>query len=764
MANINYDSAKSDVSDLAASAQNLVKTMRILSQRFDARLHPDFVDFRTNTSSIDLVPEDLREGPRSRLAYIARRYDSHLARAEILWDNAQAALRRFRDVTAKKDRDVSVEAEHVRTQIKELQAFLAEPYPGQVLLDEVRRVTALLAARESLAQKTDEIVSQEVLAWDTAASALERRAREQFNDAAETASLDPELIQHLGNMAQEKVVLPLQTARQQAAPVVVDGWMHLAQDAHSVSLAFTPIANRAELREEEFKALREKVAAALEEVGRVQSRSETNVGAAAMLLQEASLLKGLPVLGLAPILEIFEIKPPPTMPSNTLNAGLVQTWYERSFAPVLKLRPALQIMHFFHPFFPNLGRLVVMGDDLREACRAACLCASTHVRAGRKVQVFVSSKGVHDIFMNILYDDGPYDVNLQQLSALNHAFSGRRTELKLLHAVYPVHVVKTVPSAAAGETQISIGFQPYDLPVENDQTEGTTVMTFLASVAPHGGVDEIVRTWTLPKGLSKLAQKERRSKVESLLSGRVFTLPDALVRSPSIHTLSLPGPPIQILPSMSWAQAISHLVRVKKTNPPMRDDADVRKISPNLLLLAKTVIESEKTSSQVEGKRVQGVYVGTDADVTDPEFVRLVVHVFREYAGFSDPEAQAAQQNDHRAVVGCSSLAEWNRTRALVEKDTISIYVFGRINDPAFAEAVRGQIAVLHRFMPIVYKTEAKRVERQFSPASMLAYDWGEEVNKALTRLLPGPYCLSEEMVTHAKNTAVNRFVVEFPR
>jgi hypothetical protein len=713
-----------------------------------------------------------------------------MLKVEQLVQGAQVDLRHLRDVTAKADLGdrVEEEAAHVRQLVRETQDVLEQSYPTANLLPEIRTIAATLEAREKLAQETEDLFAEEMAAWDVASRRVERKVSDVVGIVAPTVELGKR--ESLKAHADRTVLIPLHGARARAT-VVLNTWHTLAEDARVTTLGFAPVLAAAENREETFVSLRAAATKVFDDVDDVVEHATDDATTLAATLRELSLLggkgksAGLPVVGagLRPITQIYEIKPPPSAARSQLTAdsSVMQSWYARAFRRVVNHRPALQLMHYFHPYYEGGSRLVVLGDNLPEACRAAALCASTHVRAGRDVTVFVPSAKVRDLLQNVVWEE-LYDVNLQQMvSGMGKKLSGGRGELKLLRASYRTVVVGELklmedctPSSTGlkGVTHIALALTTDQLPAagplllpERAKAPAPAFLSvaFIADATPDGAPDEawhlfgLVRQdtggWTIRPDL--------RDPYTHRMNGAVFSLLPELVRQPARREILLRQTSPESLARQRTPLAVLDLLlptRAKRvTAADFSTDAGLVAVAPALLTLGRTVVESEKITHR--SGVVQAVYVGSDLRLTDPALVKCITRVFRERYGYSDPGAAGAPAAPfQRSVVGCSSVAEWERlTKRPEGLGAIGIVVFSRINDPGFANVVRGKVSVLHRFMPIHYIGEKTRVERQFAPVSVLDYNWGTHVATRLPLVLPGPSALALDIGRLATQVAVNR-------
>jgi len=717
---------------------------------------------------------------QENLARQEQPYINYVSTLELHVQTAQAELRHLSDFVAKRDLgdEVSKASESVRNLIKRAIDYASRPYPSAEYLQSIRTASSELKAREIKADATSLSIHTSLSLWSKETDRLETSTMQKIADLRQADSDMPlHLRESLIGLA-ESIQKSLYEPRKNFF-VVQERWQRLADHARGAAHSFRIIADAAEQRDSFIHHLASEANSALDQLTETVGTADRNMKYLLLHLRSESLLDGsgksagLPVVGLRPIVSIYDIKPPPMLPSTFYEPSKRQSLFAHAFLQISNSRPAIQLLHLFHPF-SGIDRLVVLGDHFTELCRAVALCASSHVRADRKVTVFVPSAGALELFDRVRYNE-LFDVNLQQLvTGLGKKLSGDRKELQMLRAKYDIQVVQRSRhnrKPIINESHFYLAVQPSDLPeITTTSTEvlenrGGMTMITLIEAAPHGAPDEALRTLGLRKSKvpSLSISDELRTEYSRALT--VFVVPpQQFKRNPSVRAVSVDVSSERArqlrAAAMSAKNAedfIDRLIPIKNAKmEQLSVDTELARIAPVLLLLANLVSENERTINGVGG--VVGVYCGCDLEGLG-HFTQQITNIFRALFDYSDPFAKSKHAyRDKRAVAACSSTSEWERLEELKKQggDEIRILVFGKVgSDPAFDAVVRGKIAILHLLLPMS-DAEQARVIRRFLPASVLVYGWDKVVHDKLAGLLPGPIDLTKEIVQIALQVALN--------
>ena len=776
----NLQSARLEIRTLIKAATKLVQEIGDISNSFDRETHSSWASFQVHSRSSELVPRYFyTDDPTHRT--VDKEYAAHETRAVLEMNKAEAGLRHLRDVTAEADigDEVQVDYTKLRRSTRLSQRFLAGPYPGVQYLAEVRSLASKLKDREMSSQSAREDLTKKLSQWDRKHEQILRDLQNKFQDIRESAELSTNQIANLESEARRKLIGPLQHARE-GAQVVANFWTATSEEAKASAAGFAGFFEETERREMIFRHLRKSLVDIQAQLDAAKEGADRAADIMAIELRRLTLYSGsgpsagLPIVGagLRPITEIFQTKPPPVPGEEVYSStGEFHKWFSSTFNVLRPQEQAVQIMHYFNPFYAREDRLVVIGDNLVAASRATALCASTHLRAGRIVTVYVPSQGVADLLRAVIYKSH-YDVNLQQLvTGLNRSLSGEYTELALLHADYKIVVIDRttiVPVAASGpktparpSTDITLFISPAQLPAARIPSQVDSAvkspinlrLSFVADATPHGAPDEAWHLFGVPRqnqgGLR--VSDELRSAYAIKMNGNVFALePLVSLGTTAINRQVIRTPKVRLPHAQRAEDILAALVPSTA--------AESAAPSTPLSVLTQNVMQAD-IDTLIHTNMFQVVYLGSDTDTTDPQLVTRVVQAFRDRYGYSDPDEPLVQDefSERRAVAMCNSLEEWRRLQSLPpDTNRIAIYVFPRINDPALASAINGRVSILHQFLPILYSEELRRVERQFSPTSMTTFDWGVETSVKLRSLLPGPLELAQDIKQIVQGLAVN--------
>ena len=698
----------------------------------------------------------------------AKSYESRLHHGETLVYSAAAQLRHLRDVTVPRDRgdEVTEESRLVAQLAKEARESVSPPYPSEDILPMLRQTDSTLAELSKEVQISHRTLLEEISTWEISATSLGRAARDKMAIAEEAGHIPTDQLSPLRRCVEDVILTRLRDAGTKLSELM-SRWDQRLADVNHASALFAPVVADAHTRDEVFQDLRERAAKMDLEVQRLVRFAEETRHAEVKRLHGLALepRSQLPVVGqqLQSITSIFSIKPPPTATSHdlaTTQSG--QTWWNTQFAAVLNSTPAIQLLHLYHPFQTLIPHLVVLGDDVREAARSAALVASAHVRAGRKVTVYMPSKGVNMLLQDAVHRQH-FDVNLQQLvSGLERHAPTTGEDLVRLNAVYKTHVLQDCGTQApspevADETYLYLLLAPGQLPSAWSVTPGVRSIVFLRSIAPHGALVEALRALRLQE--QQKPGRATRSAWAASLAGRVFQLPDERLRNPTEHMIRVEYKEQDYLTLTTLDDVTSRIgagVPLSIHTTFLRD-ADIRSASLPAQTLLHTVMEADRRHAAEPGF-LQGIYIGGDGHQTNIEYGRTLLRMFRDRFGYTDPDVGPPGMEEARAVATCSSLTEWERLMTL--RDHPAILIFPRIDDPAFALAVRGQVGIFHLYTPVVAPAEQKRVLHQFVPVSIIRYQWPQAVKAKIISLLPRPIGLTDQIGVLAAESAINRVTV----
>jgi hypothetical protein len=710
------------------------------------------------TMAITLVPKNVQS-----LTHLVAPYESHLQHAQMLTDIALSQLRHLEDVTVPQDieNEVNEESQLVRRLSNEALAYLTKPYPSQPLLHILQKAEKAVAERVILSVRTYDTSLAEVSAWEDRAVRLERSTREKVSSAEEAGGIPPQLLESIFGRAEDIILRRLKLTLEKFVEIV-EAWRRLRDDSSRVSTDLAAILQDALKRDDTFAAMRKSSKEAL-----VEADVQVNIANQA-LKHEIARLRALSLdqktqlpladKGLRPIVEIFRIKPPKiiteTCRVTTQNA---KKWYNRNLAAVLHLPAEIQVMHYFHPFQKIMPHVIVIGDNCGSAVRIAAMVASTHLRAPRKVTVYISSEGMRQILRDVVHRQR-FDVNLQQLyTGMGRTPNPDGKDASRIHAQYEIKVVTEGQRADApvGEncTCLYLLLTPGSLPSLDSQKMQGMALTLLPHVAPHNSQFEAERTL----GVSA---SQSRAKLAQLLSGKVFQISDEVLRKPAITKMNIPiavirGKPTTLM-NLEAAITVGLPFDIRKARL-FSTDRELRAHAPAAVDMLHAVMEADRRHSD-QRDFLQVIYMGGDAHSSDKDLVRMVVRMLQERFGYTNTDKPGSDLHEARPVGSCSSLQEWKRLMNLPHPPVI--LVCPRIIDPAFAMTVRGRVGILHAYTPSSNSTECRRVERQFVPASIIKYVWPKNVLRAKKAFYYPGYGAAKALQELALEVSINRTAI----
>jgi hypothetical protein len=474
-------------------------------------------------------------------------------------------------------------------------------------------------------------------------------------------------------------------------------------------------------------------------IKRLEAEIQTHDSEQGQLLLEKALNKdGLPTIRMQPLVEIFILKPPPSVdPLDIRSNAEAQAMYTTRFvhgrlgsAPVFQ-----RAYHWANPFTPGLSGLIY-GWNLSHLCACATLIASTHVRYGLRVVLWASSKHLANRAKRAIYEQLA-DVNIQQL-AIGLGKQPEVKDLSRLEASYSiqvgdkgtkdadVHILllprtrDLPPEPRAPKTFILL----YD-PVGSDRVDDAfRVQYALQNLDDEADVRSVERPLTERHGdTAALLRDSSRIALGALVKGRVFRLPDEKRPRVVVHGHNIPlGPdserayyatfeghkvpdPLQLL------RCIIDPARAKGRK--LDKDKGICDISRALLTLVHTIVDQERETP--EGG-VQLVYTGTDYAKDDAALslgvAQLVVRTLKRRFGYRDL-AKSTQEND--AVALCRSGEEWEQLLPHMGTE-VRIVVVPRIQDDGFVVG-EYDVSTLHTIFPILLPYELRQLHYRFQPS-----------------------------------------------
>lgn len=749
-------------------------------ERLVARAAPLEQEAAVVTKELAPDPVDWKD-PRQRVAALSEgerhRYDAWEHKRRSALDDAATQLRHLRDVTLKavgggSNLDIAREREGMHRRLDLAKKYMETPFPGRGRLAPIQAARREADEQLESAQKRLRALHDELSRYESKRADVLLAANEAAAGAQDPAAGMPQqLVGPLLGQLELKLQRPLERCSLKFQ-AVQEALMQRIGVAGNAATALAQLEAEAQSHEDTYAAFQQELQELEETLASSLLRSKRETTAEAQRLRGLALdaKTQLPLADgkLQSITEIYSLKPPPTLQTgwgSILNpfAGAVaaQTWFATTFANIGAI--PLQLMHLWNPM-TSLARLVAFGANFHDACRAVGLCASSHLRFGRNVQVFVPSQASADFLLNVATRER-FDVNLQQLYVgLRREPNADGKDLERLHANYTITPVPQGTEAPAPEKDNDSFFylflEPGSLPEQSNkkkQRKGHSLV-LLENLAPYGSLDEALRSLGLPedKGVS-------RADVRKSLVTEVFQLPKEGLRLGKITHMKVPpivrgreGREGKVSLALFEAHYAVGLPYAGADTMPARfeRDADIERVTPAATTLVHSVM---RIDVEHRGEALQVIYVGGDSHETHPDLTRVIMRMFIERFGYQAPDKVGRRHNDEeaRVIATCSSVAEWKRLMAMPEKP--SILVVPRVQDPAFQMAVRNRIAVAHIYVPASYRPEKKRVLRQLSAKANIVYDWPKAVIGRQILLRPKPINQAEELQRLAKGVCINR-------
>jgi hypothetical protein len=503
-----------------------------------------------------------------------------------------------------------------------------------------------------------------------------------------------------------------------------------------------------------------------------------------ILINKALNKAGLPTIRMQPLVEIFILKPPPSIdPEDIKSNAEAQSMYITRFVHgrLGNAPPFQRAYHWANPFTPGLSGLIY-GWHLPHLCACATLIASTHVRAGLRVLLRASSKCLAKRATLAIYEQLA-DVNIQQL-AIGLGVQPELSDLKRLGAAYLIQVGNEKNKSAAVDVEILLLPRTRELspsrtraaktfillydPLGSDRADDAFRVQYALQEVLEDDVRNVEQPLTERHGdIQAMLRDSSRIALSALVKGRAFRLPDEELPEVVVHPHTIPlNQASQRAYYDAYAQgsaAPMALLRcildpVRAKGNKLEDDKSIGKLSMALLTLVHTIVDQERRTP--EGG-IQLVYTGTDYAKGDADFslevAKLVVRTLKRGFHYRDLKG-STQEND--AVSLCRNGQEWEKLRPHMGTE-VRIIVVPRFEDDGFV-VEKYAVSTLHTIFPILKHYELKRIHYCFRPSKQhIAFNHASPHNKQplgweIVAALQKSLVAAEEVREYVQHAAVN--------